>query len=348
MREGAGGRAEADTAAAAATVARRSYGKLIAILAARSRDVAGADDALADAFAAALAGWPLNGVPRNPEAWLLTAARRKLIDAARRQRSGEAAGEQLAVLGNLLADAGEAATLPDRRLGLLFACTHPAIDEAARAPLMLQAVLGLDAATIAGAFLASPAAMGKRLVRAKETIRQAGIPFRVPEADELAGRLDFVLDAIYATFAEGWADPAGTEVQRRDLTDEALYLARLLAALLPQGGRGARPARPAAACRSAPPGAPHRRRRLCPPGTAGRGAVESGADRRSRGAAAPRRCAAKHRPLPARSGAAIGTCRPRAPWIGELGRGGPALRCPAAADRLAGGAAQPRAGGGGA
>lgn len=234
MRKGADGRAEAATAAAAETVARRSYGKLIAILAARSRDVAGAEDALADAFAAALAGWPLTGVPRSPEAWLLTAARRKLIDAARRQRSGDAAGEQLAVLGDLLAVAGEAAALPDRRLGLLFACTHPAIDESARAPLMLQAVLGLDAATIAGAFLASPAAMGKRLVRAKEKIRQAGIPFRVPEADELAGRLDFVLDAIYATFAEGWSDPAGTDVQRRDLTDEALYLARLLAALLPQ------------------------------------------------------------------------------------------------------------------
>lgn len=218
-------------------VARRSYGKLVAFLAAALRDVAAAEDALSDAFAAALADWPLNGCPANPEAWLLTVARRKGIDGIRRRRSGEAASAQLQVLAEL-AEAVSATTddtaLPDRRLALLFACTHPAIDAGVRAPLMLQAVLGLDAKTIAAAFLTSPDAMGKRLGRAKQKIRQAGIRFAIPERDELAGRLDGVLDAIYAAFAEGWSDPGGTDLIRRDLTAEALFLASLVAGLLPQ------------------------------------------------------------------------------------------------------------------
>jgi len=115
----------------------------------------------------------------------------------------------------------------------MFVCAHPAIAAAIRAPLILQVILGLDAKAIASAFLTSPAAMGKRLVRAKEKIRQAGIPFRVPEREELPGRLDAVLDAVYAAFAEGWTDPGGTDVARRDLTDEAMFLARLVTELLP-------------------------------------------------------------------------------------------------------------------
>ena len=218
-------------------VARRSYGKLVAFLAAAMRDVAAAEDALSDAFAAALVDWPLNGCPANPEAWLLTVARRKGIDGIRRRRSGEAASAQLQVLAELdqaVSATTDDAALPDRRLALLFACAHPAIDPGIRAPLMLQAVLGLDAKTIAAAFLASPDAMGKRLGRAKQKIRQAGIRFAVPERDELAGRLDGVLDAIYAAFAEGWSDPGGTDLLRRDLTAEALFLASLVAGLLPQ------------------------------------------------------------------------------------------------------------------
>src|SRR6202140_503972 len=117
--------------------------------------------------------------------------------------------------------------MPDHRLGLMFACAHPAIEVGIRAPLMLQAVLGLDAKAIASAFLTSPTAMGKRLVRAKNKIREAGIPFATPERRELAGRPATVLDAIYAAFAEGWSDPGRTEIARRDLTDEALFLARL-------------------------------------------------------------------------------------------------------------------------
>ena len=126
------------------------------------------------------------------------------------------------------------AAIPDDRLRLMFACAHPAIDpEAVRAPLMLQTVLGFDAGAIASAFLVAPATMGQRLVRAKRKIREAGIPFRVPERDELRERLDAVLDAIYAAFAEGWADPAGTVARRRDLAEEAIWLGRLVASLLP-------------------------------------------------------------------------------------------------------------------
>jgi predicted RNA polymerase sigma factor len=215
-------------------VARRSYGKLVAFLAVRTRDVAGAEDALSEAFASALADWPLNGCPSNPEAWLLTVARRKMIDAVRRHSNAEAATGQLQLLAEGLDAAGTDTEIPDRRLALMFACAHPAIDAGIRAPLMLQVVLGLDAKTIASAFLVSPATMGKRLVRAKDKIRQAGIPFSIPEREELSGRLDTVLDAIYAAFTEGWTDPGATDIVRRDLTEEALFLARLVTALLPE------------------------------------------------------------------------------------------------------------------
>lgn len=232
----ADGRSPDDSATARATaeaVARRSYGKLIAFLAAGTRDVAAAEDALADAFAAALKDWPENGTPTNPEAWLLIAARRKTIDAARRRQSGEAATGHLQLLAEELEAAAADVDIPDKRLALMFAAAHPAIDAGIRAPLMLQVVLGLDAKRIAAAFLTSPVAMGKRLVRAKEKIRQAGIPFRVPEREELPSRLDAVLDAIYAAFAEGWNDPGGTDLVRRDLTEEALFLARLVIVLMP-------------------------------------------------------------------------------------------------------------------
>jgi predicted RNA polymerase sigma factor len=218
---------------AADAVARRSYGKLVAFLAARTRNVAAAEDALSEAFVSALADWPRKGCPSNPEAWLLTVARRRIIDAARRRGSGEAAAAQLQLLAEGLEAAAADAEIPDRRLALMFACAHPALEKGVRAPLILQVVLGLDARTIASAFLTSPAAMGKRLVRAKDKIRQAAIPFRVPETEELGGRLDTVLDAIYAAFAEGWTDPGGTDVVRRDLTEEAIFLARLVVELLP-------------------------------------------------------------------------------------------------------------------
>ncbi|MEI9977356.1 MAG: DUF6596 domain-containing protein [Ignavibacteriota bacterium] len=226
----AGGERARDTAD---LVARRSYGKLVAFLVARTRDVAAAEDALSDAFTLALREWPEKGCPDNPEAWLLTVARRKIIDGFRRQQRAEEAVGQLQILSDGLDAAASAAEIPDQRLALMFACAHPAIEAGIRAPLMLQAVLGLDAKTVASAFLASPAAMSKRLVRAKEKIREAGIPFRIPVREELPERLAAVLDAIYAAFTEGWTDPGGADVIRRDLTGEALFLARLLTELLP-------------------------------------------------------------------------------------------------------------------
>ena len=214
-------------------VARRSYSKLVAFLAARTGDVAAAEDALSEAFASALIDWPRKGCPANPEGWLLTAARRKIIDESRRQRRGEIAAGHWQLLAEGLDAAAANPEIPDHRLALMFACAHPAIDAGIRAPLMLQAVLGVDAATIASAFLVSPTTMGQRLVRAKTKIRQARIPFAVPEREELPSRLGAVLDAIYAAFAEGWADPGGTDVARRDLAEEAMFLGSLVAELLP-------------------------------------------------------------------------------------------------------------------
>lgn len=226
-------------AAAAEAAARRSYGKLVALLAGRQRDLAAAEDALADAFAAALAHWPASGVPANPEAWLLTAARRRLIDAARQRQTQADGADTLALLADWRQDAeasGPADTLgeiPDRRLALMFACTHPAIEPGIRAPLMLQLLLGFDAAAIGSAFLVAPATMGQRLARAKARIRNAGIPLAVPALAEAPERLQAVLDALYACYAGGWADAAGTDARRRNLADEALWLAGLLATLLP-------------------------------------------------------------------------------------------------------------------
>ena len=215
-------------------VARRSYGKLIAFLSVRTHNVAAAQDALSESFASALAHWPTTGCPSNPEAWLLSVARRKAIDSARERYSRDHSDEDVREIAALIETQPLDADIPDRRLALMFTCAHPAIDIAVRAPLMLQAVLGLDAARIGSAFLTSPEAMGKRLVRAKNKIREAGIPFRIPERAELQGRLDAVLDAIYAAFTEGWADPSGTDAFRRDLSEEAIFLARVVTELLPE------------------------------------------------------------------------------------------------------------------
>lgn len=223
---------EGGAAETAETVARRSYGKLVAFLAARTRDVAAAEDALSEAFAAAMADWPRTGAPDNPEAWLMTVARRKLIDASRRRKTSDTATPQLQLMQEELG-AVEHSEIPDQRLALMFACAHPAIEESVRAPLILQTIIGLNADTIASAFLTSPAAMSKRLVRAKDKIRAAGIPFSVPARDDLPDRLSAVLDAIYAAFTEGWSDPGGGDTIRRDLTGESLFLARLITDLLP-------------------------------------------------------------------------------------------------------------------
>ena len=134
----------------------------------------------------------------------------------------------------LEAAAASETALPDERLALMFACAHPALDPGVRAPLILQTILGFDAASIGSAFLVSPATMSQRLVRAKSKLRDAGIAFAVPEGAELAERLPPVLEAIYAAFAEGWSDPAGADAQRRNLADEGIWLGRLAASLLPK------------------------------------------------------------------------------------------------------------------
>ena len=214
-------------------VARESYGRLIAYLAARTRDVAGAEDALGEALLAALETWPRDGVPQKPEAWLLAAARRRLIDRARHERVRAASVATLQLIVDESDEAISPDSFPDERLKLLFVCAHSAIDPGMHTPLMLQSVLGLDAARIAQAFLVSPATMGQRLVRAKAKIRDAGIAFEVPEERELPPRLDAVLAAIYAAYGSSWEDVVGTDPRRCGLADEALRLARVLVQHMP-------------------------------------------------------------------------------------------------------------------
>ena len=223
-----------DAQRAAEEAARDSYGRLVAYLSARSRDVAAAEDALGEAFRAALETWPASGVPERPEAWLLTAARSRLIDRTRRAAVRAEAAPTLRLLADEAQEAAAAAMLPDDRLRLLFICAHPAIDARVRTPLMLQPVLGLDAARIASAFCVAPAAMGQRLVRAKAKIRVAGIAFELPDARELPERLGAVLDAIYAAYGAGWEDAAGSDPRRSGLAEEAIWLARLVRELMPE------------------------------------------------------------------------------------------------------------------
>ncbi|HSI15969.1 MAG TPA: DUF6596 domain-containing protein [Chthoniobacter sp.] len=225
---------EAATRDAVEGAVRNSYGRLVAFLAARSGDVAGAEDALGDALVAALEKWPVEGVPEKPEAWLLHVARNRLIDAARRRQvreDSETTLQQIAEEAQLAAGGHEA--FPDERLKLLFVCAHPAIDIAARTPLMLQTVLGIDAARIASAFLVSPAAMAQRLVRAKSKIRDAAIPFRVPEPPEWNERIAFVLDAIYSAYTAGWESVNDAGSTLHALAADAIAIGRMLVQLMP-------------------------------------------------------------------------------------------------------------------
>ncbi len=223
-----------ETAAAIERAARDSYGRLVAYLAARSRDLAGAEDALADAFRAALETWPGTGVPEKPEAWLLVTARRRLIDRSRHAKVHAEAVPALQILTDRDQELAQGESpFPDNRLKLLFVCAHPAIDVAARTPLMLQTVLGLDAARIASAFLVKPATMAQRLTRAKIKIRDARIPFEIPEAGEWLERLDAVLEAIYATYSLGWNAVTGSDSRSKELAAEAIALGRVLLQLLP-------------------------------------------------------------------------------------------------------------------
>lgn len=213
-------------------VARESYGRLVAYLSVHTRDLASAEDALSDALLKALTRWPTDGVPHNPQAWLLTTARHALVDSVRHQQVVAASGPTLLLLKETSTEPAMSTEFPDERLKLLFVCAHPSIDRAMHTPLMLQTVLGLDAARIAGAFLVSPKTMGQRLVRAKTKVRDAGIRFEIPQEDELPQRLDAVLEAIYAAFGIGWDGLAGADQQGKDLAEEAIWLARVLMHLM--------------------------------------------------------------------------------------------------------------------
>ncbi len=212
-------------------VARASYGRLIAILSARSRDIAAAEDALAEAFASALRSWPDSGLPTNPESWLLTAARNVMKNQLRHRSIVEAAIPELLAHSETMVEDG--ATFPDERLKLLFVCAHPAIDAGIRTPLMLQTILGLDAVRIGSAFLVPPTTMGQRLTRAKAKIKDARLRFELPSADDMPQRLSEVLEAIYAAYGIGWDAAYGVEAGGRGLTDEAIYLGRLVVSLMP-------------------------------------------------------------------------------------------------------------------
>jgi RNA polymerase sigma-70 factor (ECF subfamily) len=206
--------------------ARESYGKLLSHLAARFRDIAAAEDALGDAFAAALVAWRVEGVPTNPEGWLFAAARRRLIDRARRARAAQLAEPHLALLAEEAANMEDFA-IPDSRLGLMFACADPSIEPSVRTALMLQVVLGFSVERIAPAYLMTPAGLGQRLVRAKRALKAAAPGFHVPDRAQWPARLPAVLEAIYAAYGEGY----GGEV---DLASEAIWLGRVLVGLVPE------------------------------------------------------------------------------------------------------------------
>ncbi|MDG4770251.1 DUF6596 domain-containing protein [Solwaraspora sp. WMMD792] len=230
---------ETDPAAVRASVAavfREEHGRLLATLVRRFGDLHLAEESAAEAIEAALTHWPVSGVPTRPGAWLLTTARRRAVDRIRRDRT---LALRIAVLQAEAdrADPAPAADvdrdLPDDRLALFFTCAHPALTEEDRVALTLRCLGGLTTAEVARAFLVPEATMAQRIVRAKRKIRDARIPFRVPGADELPQRLPGVLQAVYSIFTEGYAASSGPRLQRLDLAEEAIRLARILHRLLP-------------------------------------------------------------------------------------------------------------------
>ena len=222
--------------------ARESYGRLLAWLTSRCGSITTAEDALADALAEAVKKWPVVGVPDNTEAWLLTVARRRLVDEQRRQgryadaqtRLRTAEQIRLTIAATEAAESPLGSGLPERRLELLFTCAHPEIPPRMRTPLMLQTVLGLTAEQIGSAMLVAPATIGQRLVRVKRRIVEAGVPFEVPDDKSLPHRLDHVLEAVYAAYGIGYDDADDASSAAAGLAGEAIWLAGLLVQLLPE------------------------------------------------------------------------------------------------------------------
>lgn len=217
---------------AAERVARLSYGKLLAMLAVRSRDIATAEDALGEALLRALSEWERAGIPANPEAWLVKVARHLDADRWRRTVSAARGAERWLLLEDERLSASDF-DVPDDRLRLMLVCAHPAIDPEMHTALMLQVVLGVDARRIASAFLVAPPTMGQRLSRAKARIAESGMRFELPDRTALPERIDAVLAAVYAAYTLGW-DLAFVDADRSaDLVDEAMWLVRLACQLAP-------------------------------------------------------------------------------------------------------------------
>src|SRR5215471_11703043 len=216
---------------------REESGRILATLIRLLGDFDLAEEAVQEAFAAALVRWPQEGMPTNPRPWLVSAGRNKAVDLLRRKARFESKQEELArwtALAKQVEETPEDTMLADDRLRLIFTCCHPALAREAQVPLTLRTLCGLSTEEIARAFLVPLPTMAQRLVRAKQKIRDAGIPYRVPADEELAERLETVLLVVYLVFNEGYSATSGDVLVRRALCGEAIRLGRLLHKLMPE------------------------------------------------------------------------------------------------------------------